>query len=107
MRKSKVSPEKISQALRQAEGGPTIGDIGPKLGMTSATFYRWKKQCAGLNVGELRELRALRDESTMLQRVVADLGLDKTKLERRARRGRTHGEPMTAAGSRCTRCSAP
>ena len=81
MRKSKFTPEQILQALRQAEGGTTIGDITRKLGVTEATFYRWKKQYAGLDVGELRELRALRDENTKLRRVVADLVLDKTILK--------------------------
>ena len=81
MRKSKFTPEQILQALRQAEGGTTIGDITRKLGVTEATFYRWKKQYAGLDVGELRELRAFRDENTKLRRVVADLVLDKTILK--------------------------
>ena len=81
MRKSKFTPEQILQALRQAEGGTTVGDITRKLGVTEATFYRWKQQYAGLDVGELRELRALREENTKLRRVVADLVLDKTILK--------------------------
>ena len=81
MRKSKFTPEQILQALRQAEGGTAVGDITRKLGVTEATFSRWKKQYAGLDVGELRELRALRDENATLRRVVADLVLDKTILQ--------------------------
>ena len=81
MRKSKFTPEQILQALRQAEGGTAVGEITRKLGVTEATFYRWKKQYAGLDVGELRELRALRDENAKLRRVVADLVLDKTILK--------------------------
>jgi putative transposase len=81
MRKSKFTPEQILQALRQAEGGTAVGEITRKLGVTEATCYRWKKQYAGLDVGELRELRALRDENAKLRRVVADLVLDKTILK--------------------------
>jgi putative transposase len=80
MRKSKFTPEQILQALRQAEAGTVVAEICRKLGVTEGTFYRWKKQYAGLDVGELRELRQLRDENRRLRQVVADLTLDKTML---------------------------
>ena len=80
MRKSKYSPEQILQALRQAEAGTVVGEICRKLGVTEATFYRWKKTYAGLDLGELRELRQLREENRRLKAVVADLTLDKTIL---------------------------
>ena len=80
MRKSKFTPEQILQALRQAEAGTVVGEICRKLGVTEATFYRWKKTYAGLDLGELRELRQLREENRRLKGVVADLTLDKTIL---------------------------
>jgi putative transposase len=84
MRKSKFSPEQILQALRQAEAGTVVGEICRKLGVTEATFYRWKKTYAGLDVSELRELRQLRDENRRLKQVVADLTLDKAILREAA-----------------------
>ncbi len=63
-----------------------VAEICRKLGVTEGTFYRWKKQYAGLDVGELRELRQLRDENRRLRQVVADLTLDKTMLKRRPRK---------------------
>lgn len=80
MRKSKFTPEQILQALRQAEAGTVVGEICRKLGVTEATFYRWKKTYAGLDLGELRELRQPREENRRLKSVVADLTLDKTIL---------------------------
>jgi putative transposase len=80
MRKSKFTPEQILQALRQAESGTTVVDICRKLGVTETTFYRWKKQYAGLDVSELRELKLLRDENRRLKQAVADLTLDKSIL---------------------------
>ena len=80
MRKSTFTPEQILQALRQAEAGTVVGDICRKLGVTEATFYRWKKPYAGMDVGELRELRQLREENRRLTGVVADLTLDQPRL---------------------------
>lgn len=80
MRKCKFSPEQIVHALRQAEAGTVVGEICRKLGVTEATFYRWKKTYTGLDLGELRELRQLREENRRLKHVVADLTLDKAIL---------------------------
>ena len=46
--------------------------------MSEATFYRWKKQFAGMGVVEIRRLKQLEEENTKLKRLVADLSLDKT-----------------------------
>ena len=81
MRKSRFTPEQILQALRTAESGTPVVEICRKLGVTETTFYRWKRQFAGLDVSELRELKQLREENRKLRQVVADLTLDKTTLK--------------------------
>jgi putative transposase len=61
--------------------------------VSSRPEARWRKQYAGLDVRELRELRALRDENAKLRRVVADLVLDKTILKEALGK---NGEPTAA-----------
>ncbi|MBV8832492.1 MAG: transposase [Acidobacteriaceae bacterium] len=51
------------------------------MGISEATFYRWKKQYAGMGIAELAELRQLREENNKLKRLVADLSLDKHVLQ--------------------------
>ena len=80
MRKSRFTPEQIVQALRQAESGTPVADICRKMGVTEATYYRWKKQFNGLDVSELRELRQVRDENKKLKQLVAELTLDQAVL---------------------------
>ena len=80
MRKSRFTQEQILQALRQAESGTAVVDICRKLGITETTFYRWKKQFAGLDLSQVRELKQLRDENRKLKQLVAELSLDKTIL---------------------------
>ncbi|MBX9927439.1 MAG: transposase [Gemmatimonadaceae bacterium] len=95
MRKSKFRPEQIVQALRQAEAGTVGGDICPKLDITDATFFRGKKTCVGLDLGEVRELCQMREENRRLKGVVADLTRNKTIL--REARGKD-GELSAATG---------
>ena len=81
MKSSKFSEEQIAYALRQAESGTAVAEICRKLGVSEPTFYRWKKQFAGMGVVEIRRLKQLEDENTKLKRLVADLTLDKTMLQ--------------------------
>jgi putative transposase len=67
--------------LRQAEAGTTVDEICRKLGVTQATFYRWKKKYAGMGVSELRRLRQVEEENRKLEQLVADLSLDKHMLQ--------------------------
>jgi putative transposase len=86
MRKSKFTEEQVALALRQAEAGTPVEEICRKLGITEATFYRWKRKFGGLGVPELRELRQLRDENRRLKGLVADLSLDKEILQEARRK---------------------
>ena len=50
------------------------------VGISEQTFYRWKKQCLGLEVDQVRKLKQLQEENSRLMRLVADLTLDKAML---------------------------
>ena len=81
MKKSRFSEEQIAFALRQAESGTPPAEICRKLGVTEATFYRWKKKFAGMGVSEVRRLKVLEEENRKLKQLVADLSLDKAMLQ--------------------------
>jgi len=79
--KRRFTEEQKAFALRQAESGVPISEILRKLGISEATFYRWKKKYGGLGVAEMRRLKQLEDENRRLKRLVADLVLDKQILQ--------------------------
>ena len=81
MKRQRYTEPQIVFALQQAESGLTIAEICRKMGIAEATFYRWKKQYAGLDVTEIRRLRQLEDENRRLKQLVADLTLDKAMLQ--------------------------
>lgn len=81
MKRKRFTEEQIAAVLQQAEMGVEVKDLCRKYGFTEVTFYRWKKQYAGMGVSELRELRQTREENAKLKRIVADLTLDKQMLQ--------------------------
>ena len=81
MKQKRYTDEQIAFALRQAESGTAVAEICRKLGVFEPTFYRWKKQFAGMGTVEIRRLKQLEEENAKLKRLVADLSLDKTMLQ--------------------------
>ena len=81
MKKSRFTEQQIAYSLRQAESGVPVEEITRKMGVTQATFYRWKKKFAGMGVAELRRLKQLEEENKKLKQLVADISLDKAMLQ--------------------------
>ena len=77
MRPSKFTEDQIVQALRQVKAGTPAVQVCRKLGITQTTFYRWRNRYDSDAVGELREVRELRDENQKLKQIVANLMLEK------------------------------
>ena len=80
MRKSRYTDEQVSFALKQAGLGTPVTEVCRKMGVSEATFFRWKQKFGGLGPSELRKLRQLEEENTKLKKLVADLSLDKAML---------------------------
>jgi putative transposase len=57
-----------------------IAELVRRIGITEQTFYRWKKQYAGLDSDQARQLKQLQEENERLKRIVAELSLDKAML---------------------------
>ena len=81
MKRKRFTEPQIVFALQQADAGTAAAEICRKMGVSENTFYRWKRQYAGLTVSEIRRLRQLEDENRRLKQLVADLTLDKAMLQ--------------------------
>jgi putative transposase len=81
MKRKQYSMEQIVAVLKQAELGMPVADLVRQLGISEQTFYRWKKQYAGLESNQVRELKQLQDENARLKKLVAELSLDKAILQ--------------------------
>ena len=81
MKRKRFTEEQIALTLRQAESGTPVDEISGRLGVSEATFYRWKKKYAGLGVAEVLLLKQLEEENKKRKGLVADLSLDKCMLQ--------------------------
>jgi putative transposase len=81
VRRSRFSVEQIVAVLKQAELGMAIPELIRKVGISEQTCYRWKKQYAGPQPDQARELKQLQEENVRLKKLVADLSLDKAILQ--------------------------
>lgn len=57
-----------------------VAELIRRIGISEQTFYRWKKQYAGLDSDQARQLKQLQEENERLKKIVAELSLDKAML---------------------------
>ena len=81
MKRKRFSVEQLVAVLKQAELGMAVSDVTRQMGISEQTFYHWKKQYAGLQSDQVRELKQLQDENVRLKKLVAELSLDKAILQ--------------------------
>jgi len=80
MKKKRFAVEQIVAVLKEAEAGLPVADLIRRIGISEQTFYRWKKQYAGLDSDQARQLKQLQEENGRLKKLVAELSLDKAML---------------------------
>jgi len=89
MVKKGYTPEQIINKLREAEimlsQGAGLPVILKKIGISDATYYRWRKEYGGMRVDQAKRLKELEQENSRLKRLVADLSLDNAILKEAAR----------------------
>lgn len=87
--KKKYKAEEIILKLREADvelgRGKTVPDVCRQLGVTEATYYRWRKEYGGLRIDQAKRLKELEQENNRLKRLLADAELDKAILREAAR----------------------
>jgi len=74
------SPEQIVRKLREAEAkmsaGAKVSEVARDLGVSEATFHRWRKQYAGTSPREAKRLKELEKENARLKKLLAEKELD-------------------------------
>jgi transposase-like protein len=88
MARKQHKPEEIVAKLRQVEvlvgQGKTVAEGARAIGVTEATYYRWRAEYGGLKLDQVRRLKQLEQENSRLRRAVSDLTLEKLILKEAA-----------------------
>jgi putative transposase len=89
MSKKRHTAESIITILREAEvlqsKGQSLGEVVRQLGISDATYYKWRKEYGGLRVDQAKRYKELEQENQKLRKVVADLSIDNAILKEAVR----------------------
>ncbi len=75
MKTSRVTETQIVSILKEADAGMKVEELCRKHGISSASYYNWKKKYDGMDASEIKRLKALEEENAKLKRMYAATGL--------------------------------
>jgi putative transposase len=72
MKKSKFTDGQIMEALKRAEAGVAVPEICRELGISSATFYKWRAKYGGMDTPMISRMKELELENARLKKMYAE-----------------------------------
>ena len=72
MKKSKFTDSQIMDALKRVEAGLSVPEVCRELGISSATFYKWRAKYGGMDVSMIARLKELEAENSRLKKMYAE-----------------------------------
>jgi putative transposase len=81
MSRARHTETEIIAVLKQVEPGRNAKDVAREAGVSKHTIYDWRAKYDGMEVSEAQEVKQLRGEIGRLNKLVADLSLDKGALQ--------------------------
>jgi putative transposase len=75
MKHSKFTETQIVKAIKEHQNGRDAKDLCRELGISTASFYKWRQRYGGMEVNELKRVKELEAENSRLKRMYAELSL--------------------------------
>jgi len=79
------SPQQIVERLQESDrllnAGRSVGQVLQALGVSEATYHRWRQQYGGMKASEAKRLKELEQENARLKKLLADAHLDNDILK--------------------------
>ena len=69
MKRSKFTDSQIMDTLKRAEAGLAVPDLCRELGISSATFYKWRAKFGGMDTSMMSRMKELEDENRRLKKM--------------------------------------
>jgi len=78
MKKSRFTDSQIMDVLKRAEAGIAVPDLCREMGVSTATFYKWRAKYGGMDTSMMSKLKELEEENRRLRRMYVE---EKLKAE--------------------------
>ena len=72
MKKSRYTDSQIMDALKRVEAGIAVPDLCRELGISSATFYKWRAKYGGMDTSMISRMKELELENARLKKMYAE-----------------------------------
>ena len=72
MKKSKFTDSQIMEALKRVEAGLAVLEICRELGISAATFYKWRAKYGGMDASMMVRMKELELENARLKKMYAE-----------------------------------
>ena len=72
MKKSRFTDSQIIDALKRAEAGLAVPELCRELGVSSATFYKWRAKFGGMDASLMARMKELEEENRRLRKMYVE-----------------------------------
>ncbi len=72
MKRSKFTDSQIMEALKRVEGGLAVPELCREIGISSATFYKWRSKYGGMDTAMISRMKELEIENARLKKMYAE-----------------------------------
>jgi putative transposase len=72
MKKSKFTDSQIMEALKRVESGLAVSELCRDIGVSSATFYKWRAKYGGMDTSMMARMKELELENARLKKMYAE-----------------------------------
>ena len=78
MKRSKFTDSQSMDALKRVDAGLAVPDVCRELGISTATFYKWRAKYGGMDTSMMARMKELEAENARLKRMYIE---EKLKAE--------------------------
>jgi len=78
MKRSKFTDSQIMDALKRVDAGLAVPEVCRKLGISTATFYKWRAKYGGMDTSMMARMKELEAENARLKKMYIE---EKLKAE--------------------------
>lgn len=72
MRKSRFTDSQIMDALKRVEAGLSVPEVCRELGISVATFYKWRAKFGGMDASLMARMKELEEENRRLKKMYVE-----------------------------------